>query len=229
MTVILVVSMIVVFLLIDAIYLKTKAKSNVPQTAAPVTKSPSFARYSEDEILVPQSVFFGKGHTWVSLKQSGNVQVGMDDFVNRFLGKIQKISLKGIGEEIKKGSTLFTVEQNGKKLSFVSPVSGTIYSLNDAIMGDPKNLSENSYDKNWLCTITPKNLSVDLKLMKVADEASKWIKEEMNRLKDFIAGVNVEDSLIGATLHDGGAPVKGIMEYMDDKTWEKFQNDFLSE
>jgi hypothetical protein len=129
---------------------------------------------------------------------------------------------------VKKGDILFTVERNGKKLNFASPISGILFSHNDSAFENLRSTQFNPYD-NWLCTIKPKNLSLELKLMKIADEAANWIKQEMNRLKDFAAGVNVENSLVGATLHDGGTPVYGLMEYIGADSIERFEKEFLSE
>jgi len=218
--------MIVVFLLIDFVYQKKFAKESVfNKAAAPVSE----AIYSSDEIAVPQSLFFGKGHTWVSLRSSGNVQIGVDDFVKKFVGKIDKISMNAVGTKVKRGELLFTIEQNGKHLSFAAPVSGAIYSINDNMLENPGKLSSLGYDNSWLCAIKPDNLSVEIKLMKIAEEATKWIKDEMLRLKDFIAGVNIENNLVGATLHDGGSLVQGSIESMDEPTWKKFEHEFLSE
>jgi glycine cleavage system H protein len=227
MTVILVITMIVVFLLIDVVYQKKFAKESVFSPAAD-PQVPS-TRFNESEVVVPQSLFFGKGHTWVSLRSSGNVQIGVDDLMKKIVGKIDKISMDAVGTKIKRGDILFTMDQNDKKLNFLSPVSGIVYSLNDNMLESPEKFVNTSYEKSWLCTVKPDNLSVEIKLMKIAGEASKWMKDEMTRLKDFIAGVNVENSLVGATLHDGGSPVYGTMQYMDEPTWKKFEQEFLSE
>jgi glycine cleavage system H protein len=227
MTVILVVSMIIIFLAIDFVYQKSSKRTST--ATSPVSlKSKTAAKYSANEIMVPKYVFFGKGHTWVGLKQSGNVQIGIDDFVRRFLGSFERISIKGIGEEIQKGEVLFSIERDGKKLNFASPVSGTVYSHNDDASEKFRSTETNPYE-NWLLTVKPKNLSFELKLMKIADEAASWIKQEMTRLKDFAAGLSVENSLVGATLQDGGLPVNGLMEYIDNNSIDRFEKEFLSE
>ena len=227
MTVILVLTMIVTFLLIDFVYQKKFAKESIfDQAAAPQVSS---ARFSENEIVVPQNIFFGKGHTWVNLRSSGNVQIGVDDFLKKVVGKVDKITMNAVGTKVKRGESLFVLEQNGRKLNFLAPVSGSIYSLNDNMLDNPDKMMGLGYDNSWLCTVKPDNLSVEIKMMKIAEEASKWIKNEMVRMKDFIAGANIENSLVGATLHDGGLPVKGTMQFMDDQTWKKFEQDFLSE
>lgn len=227
MTVVLVITMIVIFLLVDLVYQKKFAKESILNPAQ--EPKVSTIRLDERTVLVPQNLFFGKGHTWVSLRSSGNIQIGVDDFMKKIVGKIDKISMKAVGTKIKRGEPLFTVEQNSKKLSFVSPVSGSIYSLNDNMLENPGRFLKSSYENSWLCTVKPDNLSVELKMMRIADEATKWIKDEMIRMKDFIAGINIENSVVGATLHDGGMPVIGTMQFMDDKAWKKFEQEFLSE
>lgn len=226
MTVILVLSMIAIFLVIDYFYQKRTSKATVFDEK-PV--QPELLRFNENELLVPQNIFFSKGHTWVNLKSSGNVQIGIDELVKKIVGKIDKIATQPIGSKVKKGDVLFTIEQNGKKLNFLAPVSGTVYSINDLVLENTEKLRNGNYESNWLCTIQPENLSLEVKMLKIADEAVKWVRDEMSRIKDFIAGAKVENSLVGATLHDGGSPVYGSMEFMDENSWKKFEKDFLSE
>jgi glycine cleavage system H protein len=217
--------MIVVFLLIDLIYRKVSFKRDIVFS----TDSQTIPKYFESNLSVPQNIFFGKGHTWANLRQSGRVQIGIDDFARKFIGNIEKISIKAVGHEIRKGDTLLTIESKGKKFSFTSPISGTIYSFNVNAIDDPQIMNSNPYDKSWLCAIQPKNLSYELKLMKVADEAVKWIQVEVARLKDFLADVNLKNKLVGATLQDGGIPVIGVMESLDSESCQKFEKEFLSE
>jgi glycine cleavage system H protein len=229
MTVLLVIITVSILIIIDIIYKRKKAEERVSSRESTGISEAEIKKYGLQEIQIPQSVFFGKGHTWLKIRPSGNVQIGIDDFASKFIGKITKISTFPVGMELKKGELLFTINQDGKKLSFASPVSGTIYSINDTVLDNPEIIKSNPFEHSWFCTIKPKNLSIELKLLKIADEASSWIKGEMIKLKDFIAGINIENSLIGATLHDGGEPTIGVMQYLDDKACDKFQKEFLSE
>lgn len=226
MTVILVLSMIVVFLLIDFFYQKRTKKATIFEEK-PVHGVTKFI--NENEIMVPQNVFFSKGHTWVNLRPSGNVQIGIDDFIKKIVGKIDRVATQAIGTKVKKGDILLTIEQGEKKLNILAPVSGTLYSINDNLLDNPVKIINSNYEEGWLCTIQPENIGMEVKMLKVADEAIKWVKEEMVRLKDFIAGEKIEDKLVGATLHDGGLPIYGTLEYLDNNSWKKFEQNFLSE
>ncbi len=227
MTVVLVLAMIVVFLLIDFIYQKKFAKESVLNRVSETAAVPTASQAGE--LAIPQSLFFGRGHTWVSLRSSGNVQIGADEFMKKMVGKIDKISMNPVGTKVKKGDTLFSVEKNGRKLNFASPVTGIVYSLNDTMLDHPDTFSTTKYENSWLCTVKPENLSAEIKMLKIADEAVSWIKDEMVRFKDFIAGAGAEKNLVGATLQDGGMPVAGVVGSLDEGSWKKFEQEFLSE
>ena len=121
MVAIFVVATIIVFFVID--YFVQRAEKNKVAQAVPVSTKAQF--------VIPKGYFFGKGHTWIELLSGNLARIGLDDFSQKIIGRIDDIAFAPGGKEIAKGDKLFTVQQGEKSLSFCAPISGKIISFND--------------------------------------------------------------------------------------------------
>ena len=220
------VSLFALFLVTDIIVRKFQTKSAIATVANTETTVP-FGLKVED-LALPSGLFFHAGHTWAGIDISGKIKIGVDDFANKILGRIDDIKLLKVGDPISKGEKMFSIKQGKRNADFNSPVDGVITSINEEVLNNPKALKENPYEKGWIYSIKPTNLSQDIKSLSVAEEAMTWLKNEVQRFREFIAEQFVNDKMLGKTLADGGIPVEGVMEYMDDFSWMKLQEDFLT-
>jgi len=187
------------------------------------------ARASAERFLLPKGYFFSKAHTWVELTFAGEARIGVDDFAQKIIGTIERIEVAPLGSEIKKGDTLLTVRHGNRLLSIPAPVSGTVMTVNDTLLASPNLLHQDPYIAGWVAVVAPKNISADLRLLTIADDAAQWLRKEVNRFRDFIKeqvqiGVPVP---AGVTMLDGGAPLHGVLEQFNEKTWNAFQEEFL--
>jgi glycine cleavage system H lipoate-binding protein len=184
-----------------------------------------------DRFLLPRGYFFNPGHSWTEILFSGKARIGVDDFVQKIIGSIGSIDVAPVGKEIRKGETLFTIIQGGKKLAFASPISGIVHEVNTSLLKAPSLMKNDPYIDGWIAIVEPHNIASELKMMKVADEAAEWLRSEMHRFRDFIT-VSIGEqqgtfSPVGVTMHDGGIPMQGALERGDHKTWKSFEQSFL--
>jgi glycine cleavage system H lipoate-binding protein len=222
MVAIFVVATIIVFLVID-FFVQRAEKRKVAHAAA----VPAKARF-----VIPKGYFFGRGHTWIELLSDNLARVGLDDFAQKIIGRIDDVAFISGGDEVVKGDTLFTLRQGEKELSFRAPISGKVVSFNDELSTSPDVLRKKPYSDGWVAIIKPTNLDKETRFLSRGDEAAQWLKEEIKRFRNFITfqGNTSLDSpaMAGATMLDGGTPVEGVMEHSSKETWQKFENDFLS-
>ena len=205
---------------------KSKAKkATVP--AIDAGKSISYG-LKADDLALPADLFFHRGHTWAKLDASGKIKIGMDDFAQKVLGRLDRVKLLKIGDSVHKGDNIFTVKQGKREAVFNSPVDGVISEVNDDVSKNPALIKDNPYDKGWIYAITPSNLAANIKSLSVAEDAMKWIKLEVQRFEKFISEQFSEDKMLGKTLADGGIPVEGVMEHMNENSWFKMQEKFLT-
>jgi glycine cleavage system H lipoate-binding protein len=190
---------------------------------------PAAVRIQPDRFLLPKGFFISKAHAWVEMTFSGEARIGVDDFAQKVIGAIDRVEVAALGSEIKKGDTLLTVQHGSRLLKIPAPITGTIMRVNESLLASPNMLHQDPYIAGWVAVIAPKNISVELRLLSIADEAAKWLRKEVSRFRDFIkdqaqAGIPAP---VGVTMLDGGAPLNGVLENCNEKTWSAFQKEFL--
>lgn len=179
-------------------------------------------------LKIPQGFFFSKNHTWVFLEKTGNAKVGIDDFLQKIVGDVQIVLQKVPGEQVKKGDVLAELDQNGKRLKVLAPVSGEIIESN--ISENNVGLSANeSYGEDWFYTIKPLNWKAETSGFYLAEEATSWINKELERFKDFLnvsmAKYSGEPSMV--TLQEGGELRINLLSELQPEIWNDFQKEFM--
>ncbi len=168
-----------------------------------------------------QNVFFHKGHTWAAIDGSGEAAVGLDAFAQRIIGKVDKIHLPQIGQKVCQGETFMKVRQGNRTAEFVSPIDGTVTSVAGMTPQHGSRLPD------WVCKIKPSNLSANLSVLKIAEDAVKWTYEELFRLQELVAMQIPRLQTVGVTMQDGGIALDNLLENLDDEAWKLFNERFL--
>jgi len=201
--------------------LRSRAKQRKPE--------PSTVRLPADRFYLPKGFFVSKAHTWVELTFAGEARVGVDDFAQKVIGSIDRIEVAPLNKELKKGDTLLTVAHGNHVLSIPTPISGKVLTVNESLVDAPQMLHQDPYVAGWVAVIIPKNISTELHVLAIADDAAKWLRKEVGRFRDFIkeqAHMDVP-APAGVTMLDGGAPLDGVLEQFHENTWNAFQKEFL--
>ncbi len=207
---------VVFFILLDVIIQKIRGKK------------PVLAVEKDNSIRLPKGLFYYTGHTWANIQMSGSVKVGIDDFVQKLVGKVSEIQAQPIGKTVKQGETLVQIKQGNRTLSFASPVDGTVTQINDHLLKNPVLLQESPYKSGWIYEIQPTNLSYNLPKLLVGERSLAWLKTELSRLRDFLSSTAMTPALVGQTMQDGGIPANGLLEQLNDQSWDAFQKQFLT-
>jgi glycine cleavage system H protein len=186
---------------------------------------------SADALRIPQGLFHNKFHTWTHLDGSGEARVGLDDFIQHIVGDVRFTELKKPGEKIRKGEILTLIEQNGKTLNIFSPISGEIMKTNTILNEDPEILEEYPVDKGWIYKIKPYDWKGDTKTYYLAEDASRWLANELDRFKEFLSGSSMNkfsDEPAMTLLQDGGEIRNRVLSDLPDEVWSDFQKEFLN-
>lgn len=178
-------------------------------------------------LTAPADMFLDSGHTWVKVASSGRVDIGPDSFAERLIGRIDAIVLPEVGKEVKRGDMLFALRQDNRRAAFASPVDGVVTYVDEHLNWQPNVIHTNPYKDGCVCSIKPKNLAESLRLLRTAEEAKNWLKSEARKFQEFFAARPLEDMELGHVLQDGGELASGVLEYVDEKTWNQFNEIFL--
>ncbi|MHC1705907.1 MAG: glycine cleavage system protein H [Bacteroidales bacterium] len=188
-------------------------------------------RFLSASILnIPQGIYYCKNHTWAFLEKNGSARIGLDDLLFHIVGEIKFTNLRNSGDIITKGDLIAELDQNGRTLSIYAPISGIILNKNSAIIEDSAILSEDPYGKGWVYRLKPTNWKAETSSYYLAEEATVWSQQELNRFKDFIAHSLKDYSTEPATLilQDGGEISDNALSELPAEAWQDFQKDFLN-
>lgn len=181
-------------------------------------------------LRIPKGLFYNRNHTWVHLERSGSATVGLDDFLIHATGEIKFKSIKKPDDFINKGDLMAEIVQSGKILRITSPISGKIVYANSRIKYNPGILNEDPYGKGWIFKIIPSHWFEETSSFYMAEEAIEWSRQEIVRLKDFLAQsmnkYSPETSM--NILQDGGELCDRPLSELPDQVWQDFQKSFLN-
>lgn len=218
------VILFVVLLLGIDLFIQARSKQYPIMAAVPAASAQTQNR---ETLRIPKSVFFHPGHTWARLQDGDSLEIGVDDFVQKALGGIDKVQLPSVGQFVKQGDPVIMVSHKGHQLSLVAPASGYVRSVNTDAVENPAMVSDNPYREGWLMMIEPAELARNLSMLHVAENSVVWIKEEVKRFRDFLSTSMAQPALVGEAMYDGGAPMAGVLEHLDDQHLHDFEQQFL--
>ncbi len=156
------------------------------KTKVTITHSVEDESKNKVTFSIPGGVFISKGHCWANLNADGKVDVGIDDFAKKIIGKIENIDFPKLGMEVKKEQHLFSIKQKTHSIPFYSPISGKVSSTNKLLLNNLDQLEFSAYDKNYICSIEASNLDDELKDLKIGQSAVNFFSEDILRLHDYV-------------------------------------------
>jgi glycine cleavage system H protein len=227
MVAIFVIFTIVAFILVDALVQKSELKR---REAALQNEAVRRRQWNVPISLrtLPGGIYTDSGHTWLRLNQDGTANVGIDDFAQNVVGVMDKFLLPKVGQEVRRGDKIFSICQGERIATFCAPVDGVVEGINETLASDPAAVKSDPYQNGWVCSLRPKNLASNLRQMLIAEEAVAWLKSEIGRFREFILTRPFEHTELGRVLQDGGEISSGVLELMDNNTWDEFIQGFLN-
>lgn len=226
MVAIFVIFTIVAFILVDALVQKSELKRHV-QTSERKAGWKSSWNFPLTVKSLPGGIYMDRGHTWLSLNLDGTANLGIDAFAQYAVGTIDKLVLPRVGQKFRRGDDIFILRQGEREATFKAPIDGVVETVNEALTEGLDMVHGDSYREGWLCSLRPHSLATHLRQMLIAEEALAWLKSEAKRFQEFILSRPVENTALGIVLQDGGEITSGVLELMDNETWNEFTREFL--
>jgi len=104
---------------------------------------------------------YTKSHEWLLDLGNGIVRVGLSDFAQHSLGDIVFIDLPKVGDAVSAESSLGDVESVKAVSEVLSPVSGKVSAVNDALASAPESINSDPYGA-WLIEVTGVTATAEL-------------------------------------------------------------------
>ena len=177
--------------------------------------------FSEWFRLAEDKVYYHQGHSWARPESGNVVSVGMDDFAQKLVGKVDAIKLPKVGSKLTQGETGWSLLAGSKAIEMLSPVDGEIIAINEGLLKSPESIGQDPYGKSWLMKVRAPKISANLSNLLSGGLARKWMEEVRQNL---LARMNYN---LGTLSQDGGVPVDGIARSLDRDKWDEIAKEYF--
>jgi glycine cleavage system H lipoate-binding protein len=134
-----------------------------------------------DGISLPEWLRYAANHMWLDVTEDGVCHAGIDAFLSRALGPVERVSyvwLKGV----RRPAAVLTV--NGLDLEVVFPNPLLLTGCNLYLRADPSRLASEPYTGGWLFEGMP--LPETSRNLLNAAQARPWMEREQRRINEFL-------------------------------------------
>ena len=177
------------------------------------------AQEAAPDVLIKR--FVHPGHAWIRTTPDGYAVVGVDDFAQSVVGRIDAISLPRLLTRVKQGEAAWRLKRGDRTLPMISPVSGWVVEKNDAIVRDPSLVNSAPFGEGWLFKVKPYKLAAELRNLLAGREARRWQDAVRGHLQGFFSGTPA------LYMQDGGVLLHGLADRCSEDEWEKLTSEFF--
>lgn len=94
---------------------------------------------------VEKGLLYAKSHEWVK-EEGGEFIVGITDYAQSELGDLVFVNLPEEGDEVTMGESFADVESVKAVSDVLSPISGVVSAINEAILDAPESINSSPYE-----------------------------------------------------------------------------------
>ena len=93
--------------------------------------------------------FYTEDHDWVKMIEDNKVRIGITEYAQDQLGDIVYVELPEVGDDLEAGDELGTVESVKSVSEILSPLTGTITAVNEALEDEPELVNDDAIGEGW--------------------------------------------------------------------------------
>ena len=171
-------------------------------------------QYRSDYHLHPKHLWvFPSGETLHRLK------VGIDDFAQKLIGKIDRVSLPAEGSSVKENAVTLLLHSGKRVVRMVSPANGIVAEVNPLLADEPDLINRDPFQDGWIYSMEAQTDT--LKGLFHGNSIQQWLTWEAERLQRAFA------TELGITATDGGEALPDIGGKLTDTQWERISHLFI--
>jgi glycine cleavage system H protein len=107
-------------------------------------------------------------HVWVGIEDR-HAHLGLTNYIQGALGTVISVELPDVGDQIEEGEIFAEIESVSTVHEFISPVTGTVLTINPQLEDHPSLINEDPYNEGWLIEVRLKR-GVDVEALMDMDE-----------------------------------------------------------
>lgn len=165
--------------------------------------------------------YYHPRHLWVAF--SGEVgseaRLGVDDFAQKILGPVDRVSAPPEGTHVTENSVIFLLHSGKRTVRMVAPGDGIVRAVNRKVEDDPGIINRDPYHEGWVLSM----LMAEEGAARLYNDsvAKKWLESEVDRLQRLFT------LDLGLTATDGGEFLPDFSGRLNDAQWSRIATLFL--
>jgi glycine cleavage system H lipoate-binding protein len=173
-----------------------------------------------DGIRMPAELGYSANHMWLDVTEDGVCHVGIDAFLSRALGEVERISFVW-KEGYHRPTAVVTVA--GVDLEITLPFPLQLTKCNLYLRADPGRLTSEPYTGGWLFEGVPD--AGTLQSLARGEQAQEWMDGEVRRISEFLQHLPGPN---GPTAADGGMFSAGLARHIEREQMLALFHEFFS-
>ena len=125
-------------------------------------------------MLILDELQYSEDHIWVRYEENHTVTLGITDFAQLQLGKLNHVELPNEGDEIVTRECFASVECSRLFNDLYAPVCGRVVSVNREVINRPSLINYSPYNEGWIMRAKLFSLN-DLYMLMSADDYEEYI------------------------------------------------------
>ena len=170
---------------------------------------------------LPHGYYLHRGHTWIKLEEDATVRIGMDDFILRVLGPLDRIEAPLTGERLTRQSPQVGLLRGDSQARALSPISGVVTEINPLLRESGLDPSMGPYTWGWIVRVRCDSLRQELGSAMLGEEAAQFLESEAAALFS-----RIEDCQ-GPLAADGGELAQDLCGNLPELDWKELARAFL--
>jgi glycine cleavage system H protein len=170
---------------------------------------------------LPQNLYYHQGHSWVEQEDPEVARIGIDDFAQKLIGRVDFVDLPRIGSFLAQGEKGWSLGSDSAPIDILSPVAGEVLAINQEVLDDPQVVNRDPYGNGWLLKVrVPKMKSSTTNLL-TGKLAAVWMKGNIDAFCRKISDDNTHPAQFNL-----GTENESAEEPPRDK-WNELAREFL--
>ena len=100
---------------------------------------------------VNEGLYYSESHEFIRVEGDYGF-IGITDYAQNALGNVVYVDMPGVDDEVTAGEEFGAVESVKAASDLISPVSGTVVEINEALEDEPELINQDAFE-NWIIKV----------------------------------------------------------------------------